>query len=132
LRAAVAGIPSRELRRRLGRTPVYHLSVSLVTVDRMRELNRRYRGKDRPTDVLSFGQLENGPAPSPEGNIGDLVLCPALARRQAPAWNATPLQEIKRLTVHGLLHLFGYDHETNERDARRMFRLQERILEPIL
>lgn len=93
---------------------------------RMRSLNRRYRGKDRPTDVLAF------PAEG-EGLLGDVVISVPYASRQARRRGEPAAREIDRLLVHGLLHLCGYDHETDdgEMDAleaslRRRLRLEER------
>jgi probable rRNA maturation factor len=86
----------------------------------MRALNFQYRKTDRPTDVLAF--------PGVLADIGDVVLCLAVAKRQAKEYGGTIREELQRLTVHGVLHLFGYDHETNAKDAKRMFALQEKIL----
>ena len=72
----------------------------------MRTLNRRYRRKDRPTDVLSF--------PSNNGLLGDIVISVPYASRQAKRRREPPSREIDRLLLHGFLHLLGYDHETDE------------------
>jgi probable rRNA maturation factor len=90
-----------------------HLSVELVTADRIRELNRDHRALDEPTDVLSFPIDEGGDTPGPR-ELGDVVICSAQARNVTEA------------TVHGVLHLCGYDHES---DSGEMLRLQERVLE---
>jgi probable rRNA maturation factor len=73
---------------------------------RMRTLNRRYRRKDRPTDVLSF--------PSNDGLLGDIVISVPYAARQAKRRGESTAREIDRLLLHGFLHLLGYDHETDE------------------
>lgn len=96
------------------------MSVTVVSPREIHLLNLRYRGKDKPTDVLSF--------PGIGGELGDVVLCLEIARKQAKEYGGTIEQELQRLTVHGVLHLRGYDHETNEADAKKMFTLQERIL----
>jgi len=84
----------------------------------MRSLNRTWRRKDRPTDVLSF--------PSGERDfLGDLVIDVPYARRQARRRGHALRREVQILLAHGLLHLLGYDHET---DGGTMFRLQRRIL----
>ena len=132
LKAGLAGISSTQMNHVLGKHRHLHLSVSLVSRTKIQELNAQFRGKNKPTDVLSFSQVEAAIPNAPQVELGDLILCPALANEQCKTWGATPAQEIMRLTVHGLLHLFGYDHETNEADAKKMFRLQEKILEPIL
>jgi probable rRNA maturation factor len=96
----------------------------------MRDLNRIYRGKDRVTDVLSFSQLEGlvSGACGPSIDLGDIVINPAQALRQARACGETFEREMSRLLVHGLLHLLGYDHEKNRYQARRMRVLEEDIL----
>jgi rRNA maturation RNase YbeY len=103
-------------------------------------LNREFRGKDRPTDVLSFSQLEEttpGGMPSglrlPPGQaclplvpaagaaLGDVVISVDTARRQARRLGVAPAARMRTLLVHGLLHLLGYDHERSPAEARRMF-----------
>ena len=102
------------------------LSVVLVSDREMRTLNRRWRGRDRPTDVLSFAQRE-GPGGAPDGVLGDVVISVDSARRQAAAQRTTLAREADRLLIHGLLHLLGYDHERSAAEARRM-RRRERML----
>ena len=109
------------------RMPDAELSVLLVSDRVMRDLNRHHRGRDRPTDVLSFSQLE-GIARPPDGLLGDVVISLDTARRQAAERGATVAREAERLLVHGLLHLLGYDHERSPAEARRMQR-RERALE---
>lgn len=89
-----------------------HLSVELVDAERIRELNREHRGRDAPTDVLSFPLDGTGPVPGPR-ELGDVVICPEHTA------------DIVEAVVHGVLHLCGYDHE---RDDGEMLALQERIL----
>jgi probable rRNA maturation factor len=102
------------------------LSVALVSDAVIHELNRTWRGKDRPTDVLAFAQRE-GPGPAPDGLLGDVVISVDTARRQAAAFGHPVAVEADRLLVHGLLHLLGYDHERSPAEARRMQR-KERAL----
>ena len=102
------------------------LSLVLVSDAVMRQLNRDWRGVDRPTDVLAFAQAE-GPDGAPPGLLGDVVISIDTARRQA-AGSAAPLgAELDRLLVHGVLHLLGYDHERSPAEAQRM-RRRERLL----
>jgi probable rRNA maturation factor len=92
----------------------------------MRRLNRDWRGKDRPTDVLSFAQRE-GAGGAPRGLLGDVVISVDTARRQA-AERAAPLaHELDRLLIHGVLHLLGYDHEHSAAEARRMQRRERQL-----
>jgi probable rRNA maturation factor len=89
-----------------------HLSVELVGEGRIRELNRDHRGRDAPTDVLAFPIDGAGPASGPR-ELGDVVIC--------PEHTEDPIEA----TVHGVLHLCGYDHETDEGE---MLALQAQIM----
>jgi probable rRNA maturation factor len=102
------------------------LSVLLVTDAEMQRLNRDWRGKDRPTDVLAFAQREGGGA-TPENLLGDVVISVDTARRQARSGRRPLGREAERLLVHGLLHLLGWDHERSARAAAEM-RQKEREL----
>jgi probable rRNA maturation factor len=102
------------------------LSVLLVSDPEMRRLNREWRGRDRPTDVLSFAQGE-GAGGAPDGLLGDVVISVDSARRQAAERGETLGRAADRLLIHGLLHLLGYDHERSVAEARRMQR-RERAL----
>jgi probable rRNA maturation factor len=90
-----------------------HLAIELVDAERMRELNREHRGRDRPTDVLSFPVDADGAAAGPR-ELGDVVVCPEYTR------------DLREAVVHGVLHLCGYDHET---DNGEMLSLQDRVME---
>jgi probable rRNA maturation factor len=90
-----------------------HLAIELVDAERIRELNREHRGLDRPTDVLSFPVDEDGPAAGPR-ELGDVVVCPEYTH------------DLREAVVHGVLHLCGYDHET---DNGEMLSLQDRVME---
>lgn len=82
------------------------------------QLNKKYRGVDRPTDVLSFSQQE-GEFPSVVSNfLGDVVISYETATRQAKEENHSLYRELFILLSHGILHLLGYDHETSEKDRR--------------
>jgi len=97
----------------------------------MKTLNRRYRGKDRTTDVLSFS-LREGVFPSIQPDmLGDIVISVPVAVRQAKREGHTINREIDRLLVHGLVHLLGYDHERGPREARRMFRKEQDLLKEL-
>jgi len=91
-----------------GRAP-REVSVLFCADTRMRALNRRYRGQDRPTDVLAFPTED-----SESGFLGDIVISVPYAEREARRRREPGAREIDRLLVHGLLHLMGYDHETDD------------------
>ena len=111
----------------------FAVDMSFVSDDEIAELNRDYRHKNKPTDVLSFSQWE-GDAPFfvlPTGEplpLGDLVISIETAQRQAVELHHTLSQEIEFLAVHGALHLLGYDH-IRDADRRVMWQWQEAITE---
>jgi probable rRNA maturation factor len=104
------------------------LSVALVGDAEMHALNRDYRGKDRPTDVLAFA-LREGEDPHVHADLlGDVVISLDTAARQAAARGHSAAQEVRFLLAHGILHLLGYDHERSPAEARRMFAKQRAVL----
>ncbi|MBO0869891.1 MAG: rRNA maturation RNase YbeY [Micromonosporaceae bacterium] len=118
----------------MGVNPLAELSVLLVDIDYMAELNHRWMGGDGPTDVLAFpmdeGSVDHGPQEGPGAEpalLGDIVLCPEMAARQALGAGHSTADELHLLTVHGVLHILGYDHAEPD-EEREMFGLQERLL----
>jgi probable rRNA maturation factor len=109
-----SGVDARALksamRKLLASTDQGDAAISLTLVDdaAIRELNREHRGKDKPTDVLSF-PLEPEPF-SHERLLGDIVISIDTARRQAAGYDAPLQRELERLMIHGLLHVLGHDH----------------------
>lgn len=102
----------------------------LTDDDAVQELNRDYRGKDRPTNVLSFAALDDEDSLPPEGMpvlLGDIVMAFDTVRREAEEEDKPIQQHFSHLIVHGMLHLLGYDHETDG-DAREMESLESAIL----
>lgn len=102
------------------------VAIALVSDRRIRELNRQFRGKDAPTDVLSFASDLDPGAPSGPSPLGDIVISTQTARRQARDNGHTYGRELKVLALHGLLHLMGYDHD-DPADRGRMSRLERRL-----
>lgn len=135
---AVAGLPWRSYLTRRGRQVLRvlgrgrcELSLSLVDDVEMRALNRRYRGRDRATDVLAFPLVED-PAGGPAGHdrqalLGDVVISVNTAARQACASRRPLGTRLDVLLVHGVLHLLGYDHERSAAEARRMERCEREV-----
>jgi probable rRNA maturation factor len=111
------------------RVPVdMELSLLLVDRDTIAALNEAHLGKPGPTDVLAFPIDEPGEVPADVPAIlGDVVLCPSVAHEQAPRFRRTPHEELRLLTVHGILHLLGMDHADPEQE-RAMFGLTDRLL----
>ena len=100
---------------------VGEIGITLVEPDRIAELNEQHLGQSGPTDVLSFpvdGLVRSAPGPGdPPVLIGDVVLCPAVAAAQAPPGPGGTASELDLLIAHGVLHLLGYDHDTEEAAA---------------
>jgi probable rRNA maturation factor len=101
------------------------LSIALVSDAHIKRLNKLYRNKDKPTDVLSF----------PIGEkvedwliLGDIVISVDTAKRQAQELGHSLEEELKRLLVHGLVHLLGYDHELGGEEEKKFFELEEFVL----
>lgn len=105
------------------------LSILLTGDAEIQKLNHRYRHKNRPTDVLSFSQLEGkGNFPEPV-SLGDVVISLQTAEKQANSAEIPLNEEILRLLIHGILHLLGYEHENVPRAvSQRMFRRQDLLL----
>ncbi|HZM50908.1 MAG TPA: rRNA maturation RNase YbeY [Vicinamibacteria bacterium] len=143
-------VPAARLRRVIedaGRALRVSGEVALVlTTDApVRRLNARYRHKDKPTDVLSFpgphggrfapgvkkrrSRIHSGDAESREAGLGDIVISLDTAARNAPRFGRTLGQELQVLTLHGFLHVLGYDHET---DDGTMDRLESRLRRKLL
>jgi rRNA maturation RNase YbeY len=104
------------------------LGVTLVGDREMRELNLAYRGKDRATDVLSFSQLEGFSFDHQTAELGDIIISPAQAKRQADERGHSLKQEMRILLIHGLLHLIGYDHEKSAYQAGRMRKIEKELM----
>ena len=117
--------------RRMRVHPEAELCLKLVDEATIAEFNKQYMDKDGPTDVLSFPMDELRPGregePEEEGILGDMLLCPQYAAAQAPSFSRTVDDEMHLLTIHGILHLLGYDHAEPD-EEREMFGLQARLL----
>ena len=110
-----------------------YISVTIVDNDYIHEINRTYRHKDAPTDVISFAFLDDNPDKAnllQSGKmvvLGEIYISSDRAKEQALSYGHSLDRELKFLFVHGLLHLLGYDH-MKEEDEKVMFRLQDEIL----
>lgn len=98
------------------------VTIAFVSDSRIRNLNRQFRGINKPTDVLSF------PSDSDKGELGDIAISVETAARQAKENGLTLNEEIAQLILHGLLHLSGYDHETDNGEMNRLeLRLRKKV-----
>lgn len=109
--------------------PDMDLSLMLVDEEAITALNAHHLGKTEPTDVLAFPIDEPGETPpGVPAVLGDVVLCPAVAERQAVRGGRDVREELRVLTIHGILHVLGMDHADPD-DEREMFALTERLLD---
>lgn len=114
------------------------LSITLLTATAMARLNRRHLGHAGATDVISFGFTPTpggagGPGGAGAGVVGDIYICPDVARRNARAERCGVREELLRLVIHGTLHVLGWDHPVDtDRAASPMWKRQERLLATLL
>lgn len=103
----------------------WDLSVALVSINKIRELNKKYCGKNRPTDVLSFNHLEfNNKKARTEKNIGEVIISPQEVKKNAMRFKTAFKEEMARCLIHGILHLLGFEHENFLKEAKLMERKQ--------
>jgi len=96
------------------------LTIVFMNEKAAKELNKSFRKKNYATDILSF-------PPSEPGSLGELVLCPQVLKAQAKEQGWSFKKELSYMILHGMLHLFGYDHEKNKKEAQIMFELQDQV-----
>ncbi len=108
------------------------VSVNFVNLEQIQELNKKYRNKDMPTDVLSFPMGENGVYDVNHDTgasiLGDIVICMNKAVEQAKLYDHSLQREVGFLTAHSMLHLLGYDHEKGGLEAVRMREKEEQVM----
>lgn len=126
VRAACVRADACRLLRVLGEAGA-ELSIGLVDDAEIHRLNCRYRGKDKPTDVLAFAMREGPRAPGDGAVLGDVVISLDTAARQARRTRRAVAEEVRTLLIHGMLHLLGYDHERSAAAARRMKAMERRL-----
>jgi len=124
-------------------------SLVFISNTRMQRLNKKHRGKNKPTDVLSFPNFPASlsvrarssrrplwrigrivPTPDTDGviRLGEVIIAPAVTKQEAALYRQTVLQHYAFLFAHGLLHLLGYNHETSKKDEIKMQRIQRRVV----
>jgi len=130
------------------------LSIALVGSERIKKLNKKYRKKNKITDVLTFGQTQNSKInPSttlrvdgersrtiknqkflflPENEFGEIVICLREVKKNAKKYQTNFKKELAQVLIHGILHLLGYEHERDEREAKKMERKQEDYLSQVM
>lgn len=106
------------------------ISISIINSKSMKNVNKKYRDKNQPTDVLSFSQIEGEEFPKIMQFLilGDILICYEVALKQAMENQSSFYSEIMRLIVHGLYHLLGYDHEKSKEEEKIMFSKEKKLL----
>ena len=107
------------------------VSLNLVGEVKIKELNKKYRGKNEVTDVLSFPLEETRLKKYDILPLGDIFICLPFAVKEAKRQSISLKKELAWLTVHGFLHLSGYDHDKSKQDAEKMFKIENQILNKI-
>jgi probable rRNA maturation factor len=108
------------------------ISVAVVDNETIKKINKKYRNKNKPTDVLSFGEKDAENFPKFSKNfLGEIIISFEKAVEEAKEDKETIEEMFKKLLAHGILHLLGYDHETSKMEEKKMFALQEKILKKI-
>ena len=102
---------------------ISELSVAFVGTAKIKELNKKYRGKNQVTDILSFDLSSKNNQVS-----GEVVICPIVVKKNAKKFGLSFKNELRRILIHGILHLLGYDHEKSKKEARKMEKKQEYYL----
>jgi len=101
------------------------ISLAFVKKEEIKKLNKKYRGENKPTDVLSFELREE------KNYLGEIIICPEIAAENAKGYGTTIKQEMMKVFIHGILHLCGYDHEKSEKEAEAMRQKEEKYLSKI-
>ncbi len=107
--------------------PDAEISILLVDDARIQDLNQRYLGRDKPTNVLAFSMREGEFSTLHPNLLGDLVISVEMAKRQSRKSGFSPMEMIYLLMIHGILHLIGYEHEGSKREARKMALKQKEL-----
>ena len=108
------------------------LSLLLVDDPRIRVLNRKHRGRDKPTNVLAFPMREGEFSTLHPHLLGDLVISVETARRQSNRFGLDEMEMVILLMVHGVLHLVGYEHEGTKKGAREMTLKQKELFQQVI
>lgn len=101
-----------------------NLIIAFVKKSEIQKLNKKFRKKNKPTDILSFESLERGV-------LGELVIAPQVIKKQAKLHGLSFQLELGYMILHGILHLLGFDHEKSKKEAKKMFDLQDHVFDLI-
>jgi len=102
------------------------LSIAFVDTKEIQKANKKFRKKDKPTDVLSFERNLDV-----EDDLNEVVICPEIVKENTKASNLNFKEELSRVLIHGILHTLGYDHEISKKEEERMFKREDYYLSKI-
>ena len=108
-----------------------NISIAFVGQEEIRRLNKKYRKKDRVTDVLSFGRVKEFKR-GDNSEIEEIAICPSVVRENAKKYKSTFKKELARVLIHGVLHLLGYDHEKGGKMKKKMEKKEDYYISKIL
>lgn len=108
-----------------------NLSIAFVDGEKMHELNEKYRKQNKPTDVLSFGNIQDNKYQIPNSSINEVVICLEIVKKNAKKFDLDYNRELAKVLIHGILHILEYDHERNEKEAEKMEKREEYYLSKI-
>lgn len=103
-----------------------NVSIAFVSPTEIHKLNKQYRKKDKPTDVLSFEKTSDF-----KEECSEVIICPLVVRENAKESKLSFKKELSKVLIHGILHNFGYDHEQSEEEAEKMFQKQDYYLSKV-
>jgi len=92
-----------------------HISIAFVSAEEIQMLNKKYRGKDKPADVLSFEKVSDF-----KGECSEVIICPAVVKETTKESKLSFKKELAKMLIHGVLHVLGYDHEKSKSEAEKM------------
>lgn len=118
---------TKKLRNKSELSAKNELTLAFLGKYEMQKINKTFRNKNKPTDILSFASADRN-------SLGELLICPEIIKKQAKQQKHTFNDELQYMLIHGILHLLGYDHELSAKEEKLMFRIQEqcfRALGPV-
>lgn len=124
LSEVLASLQQKKLRNKKNLTAKKEITFVFLPADQMKAINTQYRGKKKPTDVLSFASVE-------EDSLGELLFCLPVLKKQAKAQKHSLDHELLYMMIHGVLHLLGYDHELSKSEEKLMFQIQDSCFEHV-
>jgi rRNA maturation RNase YbeY len=108
------------------------LSLAFVDKEEIKKLNKKFRKKNQPTDVLSFGENYKSQIPNSTSNyLGEIIICPEVVIENSKKYGVPVKKEMLKMFVHGILHLCGYDHERSKKQAEKMEKKEDSYLTEI-